>query len=147
MTPVQGDFEFVMRTWAFFISRGCMAKRVSFRFFLCAGGLGLLSACAVPNPQTDYSALPVSEQALKGLTPQILDADFGQPMLRRVDGPAQVWLYHSARCGMNVFLYPDAHGVPRVAAVVPDNGVNPQLCMQSLVKPTTAAALERSASS
>ncbi len=125
-----------------------MAKRVHFRFITCAAALGLLGACAAPNPQTAFMASPpVSEQALKGSTPQVLDADFGQPMLRRVDGPAQVWLYHSASCGMNVFLYPDSHGVPRVAAVVPDNGDDPQSCMQSLVRPTTAAALERSASS
>lgn len=124
-----------------------MAKRVFLRMLTCAGGLGLLSACAVPNPQIASSSFPFSEQALKGSTPQVLDADFGQPVLRRVDGPAQVWLYHSASCGLNVFLYPDAHGVPRVAAVVPDNGSDPQSCMQSLVKPTTAAALERNASS
>lgn len=125
-----------------------MAKRVSLWFFTCIGGLGLLSACAAPGQQTAFTAsAPISEQALKGSTPQILKADFGQPMLRRVDGPAQVWLYHSASCGMNVFLYPDAHGVPRVAAVVPDNGVDPQSCMQSLERPTTAAALERNASS
>lgn len=126
-----------------------MAKRVSLQFLTCLGAFGLLSACAVPGPQTDAFApsLPVSEQALKGSTPQILNADFGQPMLRRTDGPAQVWLYHSTSCGMNVFLYPDSHGVPRVAAVVPDNGVDPQSCMQSLARPTTAAALERNASS
>ncbi len=124
-----------------------MAKRASLRFLTCAGGLALLSACAASNPQTAFAPFPASEQALKGSTPQVLDADFGQPMLRRIDGPAQVWLYHSSSCGLNVFLYPDSHGVPRVAAVVPDNGDDPQSCMQSLAKPTTAAALERSASS
>ncbi|HTQ70567.1 MAG TPA: hypothetical protein VMH92_03635, partial [Acidocella sp.] len=112
-----------------------------------AAALGLLSACATSASQTAFDATPASEQVLKGSTAQILDADFGEPVLRRVDGPAQVWLYHSASCGLSVFLYPDAQGVPRVAAVVADNGEDPQSCMQSLARPTTAAALERSASS
>ncbi|SHF07415.1 hypothetical protein SAMN02746095_02023 [Acidocella aminolytica 101 = DSM 11237] len=124
-----------------------MAKRAYFRISSCLAGMALLSACAAPGSQDSIASLPVSEQALKGSTPQVLAADFGPPMLRRVDGPAQVWLYHSPVCGLNVFLYPDSHGVPRVAAVVPDNGANPQSCMQSLARPTTAAALERSASS
>lgn len=119
-------------------------ERSVFHFLPLASALALLSACAAPAPQTSS---PVSAQALKGSTPQILDADFGEPLLRRVDGPAQVWLYRSASCGMNVFLYTDPHGTPRVAAMVPDNGADPQSCMQSLAKPTTAAALERNASS
>lgn len=126
-----------------------MAKWPAFSIAACAAALALLSACAPPDLQTDSleTSAPASEQALKGSSPQMLAADFGAPMLRRVDGPAQVWLYHSASCGMNVFLYPDAHGVPRVAAVVPDAGDDPQSCMQSFEKPTTAAALERNASS
>ena len=125
-----------------------MAKWPAFTFVTSAAALALLSACAAPGSQTASLAAPlVSEQALKGASPQVLNADFGAPMLRRVDGPAQVWLYRSASCRMNVFLYPDANGVPRVAAVVPDAGDNPQSCMQSLEKPTTTAALERRASS
>ncbi len=126
-----------------------MARWPTFPFITSLAMLGLLSACAVPGQQASLSGAvpPVSEQSLKGSSPQVLDADFGAPMLRRVDGPAQVWLYHSASCGMNVFLYPDAQGVPRVAAVVPDAGDNPVNCMQSFEKPTTAAALEQGASS
>lgn len=81
-----------------------------------------------------------------GSTPQVLSADFGPPMLRRIDGPAQVWVYESSVCGLQVFLYPDAGGTPRVAAAVPDNG-NPASCMQSFAHSITAAALERPASS
>ena len=125
-----------------------MAERLGFTIIASMFAVGLLSACATPTPQTASSGapLPVSEQALKGSTPQGLAADFGAPELRRVDGPAQVWLYHSPICGMNVFFYPDAHGVPRVAAAVPDAGDNPQSCMQSLEHSTTAAALERETS-
>ncbi|MDE2319564.1 MAG: hypothetical protein KGK02_07690 [Rhodospirillales bacterium] len=126
-----------------------MARWPAFTIVTCVATLGLLSACAAPGAQTASlgGAPPISEQALKGSSPQVLDADFGAPMLRRVDGPAQVWLYHSASCGMNVFFYPDAQGVPRVAAVVPDAGDNPESCMQSFEKPTTTAALEQGASS
>ncbi|MDE1905815.1 MAG: hypothetical protein KGH75_05125 [Rhodospirillales bacterium] len=126
-----------------------MAKRPVFTIVASVAAFGLLTACAAPGSQTALlgGTPPVSEQALKGSSPQVLDADFGAPMLRRVDGPAQVWLYHSASCGMNVFLYPDAQGAPRVAAVVPDAGDNPVNCMQSFEKPATAAALEQGAAS
>ncbi len=72
-----------------------------------------------------------------------LDAEFGKPVLLRVDGTAQVWLYHSAVCGLNLILYPDNAGVPRVADAVPDNG-DPASCMESLQRGMTDAALERS---
>lgn len=77
-----------------------------------------------------------------GSTPQVLNADFGEPALRRTDGQAQVWVYETASCGLQVFLYPDAAGTPRVAAAVPDNG-NAGACMQSLAHGMTTAALER----
>ncbi|EKM99668.1 MULTISPECIES: hypothetical protein [Acidocella] len=124
-----------------------MAKRAVFRILFTLAGLGGLGACAAPPKIAAGNDLPQSEQALKGSTPQVLDADFGQPSLRRTDGQAQVWLYHSPICGMNVFLYPDAHGVPRVAAAVADAGDDPQSCMMSLEHPVAAAALERNASS
>ncbi len=85
--------------------------------------------------------VPVNIAALSGATPAVINADFGPPTLLRVDGPAQVWLYHSASCGMDLFLYPDATGTPRVTSVVPD-GTDPQACVESFQRaPTTAAAL------
>jgi hypothetical protein len=125
-----------------------MVGRVTFRFLVLGCGLMALSACAVSPTQTADApqAIPVTAQALVGSTPEVLDADFGVPALRRVDGTAQVWLYHSTVCGLNVFLYPDANGTPRVAAAVPDNG-DPASCMQSLTHGVTAAGLERPASS
>jgi len=125
-----------------------MAQRVNFRILALSGGLLALASCAGPTPQFGDagSAIPASTQGLVGSTPQVLNADFGQPALRRVEGSAQVWLYHSPVCGLNVFLYPDSSGVPRVAAAVPDNG-DPVSCMQSLSHGLTAAALERPAAS
>ena len=122
-----------------------MAGHAVFRFLALGLGLAGLTACADPDSSVSASnaAMPASPQALTGTTPQVLAADFGQPMLRRVDGPAQVWVYESAVCGLQVFLYPDAAGMPRVAAAVPDNG-NAASCMQSFTRPSlTSAALER----
>jgi hypothetical protein len=125
-----------------------MAGQVFLRFLTLGCGLAVLAGCAVNPSSTSALAsdTPVSEQALVGSTAQVLSADFGQPAVLRVDGQAQVWVYESAVCGLQVFLYPDAAGTPRVAAAMPDNG-NAQSCMQSFTHSLTSAALERPASS
>jgi hypothetical protein len=124
-----------------------MAGHVVFRLLAFGFGLAGLAGCVAPSSVTSSTyAVPSSSQALMGSTPQVLNADFGQPALRRTDGQAQVWVYESAVCGLQVFLYPDAGGTPRVAAAYPDNG-NPASCMQSFARSTTTAALERPASS
>jgi hypothetical protein len=126
-----------------------MAKRgVWFGFGAVAVAL---SGCAAPAPQTAGGMLtlmqgPPVAQGLIGSTPEILNAEFGQPALRRVDGPAQVWLYHSSVCGLNLILYPDATGTPRVATAVPDNN-DPQSCLHSLQRSVLSAALEHPSSS
>jgi hypothetical protein len=113
----------------------------------CAQYPGGLAANNVPAALT-----PMTVQMLMGSTPTVLDAEFGKPALLRVDGTAQVWLYHSDVCGLDLILYPDAGGTPRVAAAVPDNGGDPSRCMASLQRGMTDAAntggaLERPASS
>jgi hypothetical protein len=116
-------------------------------------GCGLLLAGCAPQQtagpvQTSLTFLqaPIDAQGLIGSSPQLLNAEFGPPVLRRVDGPAQVWLYHSNVCGLNLILYPDASGMPRVATAVPDNN-DPQRCMESLQRATVSAALEPAPSS
>jgi len=126
-----------MAKWAVFLGLGTL---------LCG-----LAGCASPAPQAKSGLLtfmqaPIATQGLIGSTPQVLNAEFGQPSLLRVDGPAQVWLYHSSVCGLNLILYPDASGTPRVATAVPDND-DPARCMQSLQRNTTTADLDRPASS
>ncbi len=84
-----------------------------------------LAACTVQgqNPGTGAAAeIAAPPRNLIGFTPGLLNAAFGQPTLRRVDGAAQVWLYHSASCGLNLFLYPDAAGVPRVTLATTADG-------------------------
>src|ERR1700686_1581454 len=128
-----------------------MAQRAFFRLagIACAAiGLAGCTQMSDENAQLDQgNQTPVLRaRALVGSTPSALDAEFGQPVLLRVDGTAQIWLYHSAVCGLNLILYPDRAGVPRVADAVPDNG-DPASCMASLQRGTTDAALERPASS
>lgn len=126
-----------------------MAQRVFLRLMGAAcAGICLVGCAQMPaeTSETAAPALPVDAQALVGSTPAVLSAEFGQPVLRRVDGSAQVWLYHSSVCGLNLILYPDRAGVPRVADAVPDNG-DPARCVESLQRGMTTAALEPPASS
>lgn len=129
---------------------------------LCLAALSALGACAMP-PQSGGMNDTVSElpQNLIGSTPGVLNAEFGRPALLRVDGTAQVWLYHAAGCGLDLFLYPDAAGVPRVVmATTADGSQAVGSCPADLAQshidavsnmPTTASlrppALERHASS
>jgi hypothetical protein len=103
-----------------------------------------LSACASTPDQSALNTAapaPITAQQLVGATPITLRADFGAPELQRVEGPAQVWLYHSAVCGLNVILFTGQDGIPRVAEAVP-NG-DPERCMQSLQRSgLTDAALD-----
>jgi len=127
-----------------------MARRITFQLFGAACGTFLLAGCAnlpVQSAQTGSAAPPLLTAInLVGATPAPLNAAFGQPALLRVDGPAQVWLYHSPVCGLNLILYPDSSGIPHVATAVPDNG-DAARCTLSLEHATTSAALEPPASS
>jgi len=92
----------------------------------CLSGLTSLSACTAPaqtaSIQTGTAQIASAPQNLIGSTPQVLTAEFGQPVLLRVDGTAQVWLYQSPSCGLNLILYPDSAGVPRVALATAADG-------------------------
>jgi hypothetical protein len=71
--------------------------------------------------------------SLVGATPQSLSAAFGRPAILRVDGAAQVWLYHDAGCGLNLVLYPDGTGTPRVAMASPtEDGGDAAACSAAL---------------
>jgi len=109
-------------------------------------GMAGLAACAPTGPQADsltFIQAPVDAQGLVGSTPQILSAEFGKPAILRVDGTAQVWLYHTAGCGLNLILYPDSSGTPRVAFVTPtSDSTLPAQCTGSLQR-AHVAGLER----
>lgn len=127
-----------------------MAARFRLQSLLTFLALGTLTACAqqaVTQNNTPAYAPNISEQALKGATANVLTADFGPPMLLREDGPAQVWLYQTPICNLDVFLYKDAAGIPRVKALVLSDGANVQDCLLGLTQSTTTAALEHNAAS
>ncbi len=91
---------------------------------------------------------PLDGEGLVGSTPQILSAEFGKPALLRVDGTAQVWLYHTAGCGLNLILYPDSSGTPRVAMVTPTADTSlPAQCTASLQRAHVDAGLEHQTAS
>jgi hypothetical protein len=112
----------------------------------CAVGLGLAGCVSPADRAADLNPLGIVAAApgisLVGATPAGLTASFGAPRLRRVDGPAEVWLYHSSTCALNLILYPDAAGIKRVAAAVPDNG-DAAACVSSLQQNLTSVAMER----
>jgi hypothetical protein len=86
-----------------------------------------LCGCAAPDTQMadggpTFIQMPVNSDGLVGATPQILNAAFGKPAILRIDGSAQVWLYHDSGCGLNLVLYPDRAGTPRVAMAAPTDG-------------------------
>ncbi len=110
---------------------------------LCLAGCAAGNAPLADNasPAQGAASIPMNAANLVGATPSVLDQAFGQPVLLRVDGPAQVWLYHSSVCGLNLILYPDSAGTPRVAEAVPDNG-NTTQCVASFRRSLTDAALE-----
>lgn len=125
-----------------------MAQQALFHLAVAAVAIMLLSGCTVTQTQSANLALPLSNGGgeLLGATPTALSSAFGPPALRRVDGAAQVWLYHSPVCGLDLILYPDHSGTPRVAMAVPDNG-DPASCTASLRRDLTDAALEHATSS
>jgi hypothetical protein len=100
---------------------------------VCVLALGLLAGCGAPaQTVSNLQYAPGPTQPLIGSTPTTLSAEFGQPAILRVDGPAQVWLYHAGSCGLNLILYPDASGTPRVAAASATDGGPPADCTASL---------------
>lgn len=69
-----------------------------------------------PRPRAAPTAAPGHAASLLGATPEAVRAALGEPMLRRAEGPAQVWLYSGGGCQLDIVLYAGAAG-PRVAHV------------------------------
>jgi hypothetical protein len=123
-----------------------MAQQALFHLAVAAVAMMLLPGCTVTQTQSAGLESSVNDAGLLGATPATLSSAFGPPELRRVEGNAQVWLYHSPVCGLDLILYPDHRGTPRVAMAVPNNG-DPASCTASLRRELTDAALEHASSS
>jgi hypothetical protein len=69
-----------------------------------------------PRPRPATPGHPSHAASLLGATPEAVRATLGEPMLRRAEGQAQVWLYSGGGCQLDIVLYAGASG-PRVAHV------------------------------
>jgi hypothetical protein len=65
------------------------------------------------------AARPAAGEAaavLAGAAPEAVIARFGEPLLRRQEGDAEIWLYAGAGCHLDIVFYPaEDAGAPRVA--------------------------------
>lgn len=96
-----------------------------------------LSGCArppAPAPAAVVASAAVTVPvSLVGKSPAGLRAWIGAPALRRVDGAAQVWVYNTGLCRLDVIFYPDAQGAPQVTAAMPmPTGMSSASCLASL---------------
>ncbi len=87
---------------------------------LLAAHRASLQALGTPPPAPRERAAapghPQSAASLLGATPEAVRATLGEPMLRRAEGPAQVWLYSGGGCQLDIVLYAGEAG-PRVAHI------------------------------
>lgn len=78
--------------------------------------LGAPAPAPRPRSPTPSPGHPSHAASLLGATPEALRAALGEPMLRRAEGPAQIWLYSGGGCQLDIVLYAGASG-PRVAHI------------------------------
>ncbi len=114
---------------------------------------GLLAGCATPAP-----ALPATQTAqrqaqtptqLIGASSKVLRAALIPPVLRRHDGPADVWIYDSQLCRLEIVLYRGAGGSKLVSLAQPmPASVQLSACMASLQRTSLQrTSLERNGTS
>ncbi len=77
---------------------------------------GLSERASPRRPPRPGAAVPARAAAMNGQPARVLRDAFGDPDLIRSDGPAEVWLYSSRTCHLDVMVYRDpAGGEPHVA--------------------------------
>ncbi|WP_421989173.1 hypothetical protein [Roseococcus sp.] len=69
-------------------------------------------AASAPRPVP----APREASTLLGASPDTVRSALGEPLLRREEGPAEVWLYTGGGCQLDIVMYPSEAG-PRVAHV------------------------------
>lgn len=72
---------------------------------------GALGGTAGPSAVQPAVALrpgtpPASVASLRGQTGPAVRAALGEPVFRRAEGPAEIWLYSGQRCQLDLILYP-----------------------------------------
>lgn len=76
--------------------------------------LGTTVATTAATAATTPADTPVAHRDLLGLDQAALRRQFGDPALRRREGPALVLAYRFDDCVLHLFLYPGADDAPRV---------------------------------
>jgi hypothetical protein len=103
---------------------------------------GWLAGCATQSPRlsdTKTSPAAPSPVHLIGATPALLRASLIPPVLRRKDGAAEVLVYNSQTCRLEIVLYPGAGGGKLVSLVQPmPRTVQLSTCMASLQRNGTS---------
>lgn len=69
---------------------------------------------APPEPRA-AGAGPETAAALIGADPEAVLRALGQPRLRRAEGTSEIWLYAGPDCHLDLVLYAEGDGAPRVA--------------------------------
>lgn len=97
------------------------------------------SHLAASSPPPAGSTATQASTSLVGATAAALRADLGKPMLRRIDGSAEVWLYNSPICRLDVIFYPGAAGQPVVSLARPSpQTISSASCVASLERRRTS---------
>jgi hypothetical protein len=103
---------------------------------------GWLAGCATQSPRlSDAKISPAAPSPvhLIGATPALLRAALIPPVLRRKDGSAEVLVYNSQKCRLEIVLYPGAGGGKLVSLAQPmPRSVQLSTCMASLQRNGTS---------
>ncbi len=122
--------------------RGIPRRGIGARLAFLSIVAGLLAGCATqaPAPSANKVALATpSPVHLIGATSALLRASLIPPVLRRLDGSAEVLLYNSQTCRLEVVLYPGAGGGKLVLLAQPmPRTVHLSTCMASLQRNRTS---------
>lgn len=102
--------------------RRALVKSIRTRGIATIGiGSLVLVSCAAPVAKISSNNLAENQETISNLIGQSstnLTMELGPPSLQRIDGTAQVWLYHAQACQLNLILYPDQTGTPRAVTAV-----------------------------
>jgi len=106
--------------------------------------LEALGAPSASPARRDRPVVPAQTSSLLGASPEAVRAALGEPLLRRSEGQAQVWLYSGGGCQVDIVLYPADSG-PRVAHVQARAGGLTQRTEASCLRDIASQGAARSA--
>ncbi|WP_431281431.1 hypothetical protein ACQW02_18755 [Humitalea sp. 24SJ18S-53] len=112
-------------------------------------GTSLASARGIPQPASARQAAaqpgavqrgtaPSDTAAFVGAAPDTLRRWLGEPRLLRAEGEAQVWLYHTTSCHLDLVLYPEPGGLRVAYAAARASGTERRTeaaCLRDIARP------------